>query len=491
MFWKKDDAASKGPLAGGHAWSLAGRLTLLVTLSFICILCLVTLYLYISMRKNISHADKDFLANEIAHLRTIIADNHSNSQSLVKVVMEEVRWEAQAQTSTMYYARVLDHHGKILVETEHMQRIFPPEVFPPPLEVWQKSGEVGEWKSGRGKTFELESAWAGPVMTGGGGKGYLIQVALDISHENKILFDYRRRMAMMLFIGTLFSIVICVVVVRSGTRPVKDIVQTIHRISAEQLHERIGQTPWPKELSVLAVAFDSMLERLEESFRRLSRFSADIAHELRTPVNGLMGTAEVILSKERSPEEYRKVIEASMEEYARLSRMIEGLLFLARAENEEISIERSCVDVYKEMENIRDLYDAIADEAGVEVICRADPVEVNAEPVLLQRAIANLLANALQYTPRGGRVILSAEKLPNESVNISVSDTGSGIPVEHQPRVFDRFYRLDPSRCPQTTGTGLGLAIVRSIMELHGGTTSIRSAVNQGTTITLNFPSAK
>ncbi len=462
--------------------SLAGRLTFLVTLSFVTILCVATLYLYVSMRKNVSRADSDFVSNEMAHLRTIISRYSNDSRLLVEEVREEAQWEASAKKSTMYFVRVLGKHGKILVETEHMENILPPARFPPPLD--SKFGERRQWQSGHGRTFLLQSAWAGS----GAHKRYLIQVGLDISHEETILLDYRKRMAIVLFAGVIISILICVLVVRTGMRPLDDIMKTVRRISAEQLHERIGLSPrGPKELTTLAVAFNGMLDRLEEAFGRLSRFSADIAHELRTPVNGLMGAAEVILSRDRTAEEYRQVIEAGMEEYSRLSRIIESLLFLARAENREIPIERCRFEVYNEMENIRELYDAVAEEAGVEVVCRGEAA-VDAEPVLFQRALANLLANALRHTPRGGRVDLVAEKLPDGSVDISVSDTGFGIAPEHQPRIFDRFYRVDPARSLKTAGAGLGLAIVKSIMELHGGRATMRSEVGKGTTFTLRFP---
>ncbi|MGC8491822.1 MAG: heavy metal sensor histidine kinase [Syntrophobacteraceae bacterium] len=467
--------------AGG--WSLATRLTFLVTLSFVSLLCVATLYLYVSMSKNIVQEDTSFLTGEIARLRAIIAEDRKNSGALADEVTEEVHWGASAQRAEMFYARVLDPRGKVVAETQQMERILPPGIFTRPLAIAQRSGREIRWKSEGGGTFLIESAWADA------GRGYVIQVGLNISHEEEILLGYRKRMALVLVIGTLFSILMCGFVVRRGTRPLDDIIRTVRRITAEQLHERIGQRAWPKELGALAAAFDGMLDRLEESFGRLSRFSANIAHELRTPVNGLMGAAEVTLSRQRTSEEYRQVIESSLEEYARLSRMIESLLFLARAENREIAIERSRVDVYREMENVRELYDAVAEESGVEVLCRAYPMELSAEPVLFQRAIANLLANALQYTPRGGRIILAAEKLSDESVNISVSDTGCGIPAEQQASVFERFYRGDPSRSVKANGTGLGLAIVRSIMELHGGTATIQSEENKGTIVTLNFPS--
>jgi two-component system heavy metal sensor histidine kinase CusS len=230
-----------------------------------------------------------------------------------------------------------------------------------------------------------------------------------------------------------------------------------------------------------------MLTRLEDSFSRLSRFSDDVAHELRTPINGLMGMAEVTLSKERTPEEYRLVIESSIEEYGRLSRMIERLLFLARATNKEISIEKMPLDLHRELVRICELYRAMAEEQGVETICHGEGT-VQADPELFGRALSNLLANALQHTPSGGRVTLAGSRVSEHVVEVRVPDTGTGIPAEHLAKIFDRFFRVDSTRSAATGGAGLGLAIVKSIMDLHGGTVRVESRTNNGTTFVLAFP---
>jgi two-component system heavy metal sensor histidine kinase CusS len=329
------------------------------------------------------------------------------------------------------------------------------------------------------------AAWAelGPS----GGKRRLLQVALDVSPEAALLADYRRKLAVVLLGGILFSAGAGVAIARQGMRPLVEITRAAQRITATQLHERIDPAQWPRELTALATAFDEMLSRLEYSFTQLSQFSADLAHELRTPINNLRGEAEVALSRTRTPDDYRQVLESSLEEYARLSRMIDSLLFLARAESAEVPIEPSRLDARQELETVREFHEAVAEEQGVEVACQGQAF-LNADAMLFRRAVSNLLSNALRYTPRGGKITLSVQPSEDQSVEVRVSDTGSGIDPEHLPRIFDRFYRADRTRSPYPQGTGLGLAIVKSIMDLHRGTVTIQSEPARGTTVILRFP---
>jgi two-component system heavy metal sensor histidine kinase CusS len=295
-------------------------------------------------------------------------------------------------------------------------------------------------------------------------------------------------MALVLLLGILLSAGAGMAVARQGMRPLEEIAGAAKRITATHLHERVGETKWPEELGTLASAFDEMLNRLEDSFHRLSQFSADLAHELRTPINNLMGEAEVALSRSRTAEEYREVIASSLEEYGKLSSLIDTLLFLSRAENPETQIVKSPLDARREMEAVREFHEAVAEEQGVTVTCEGYGT-IYADSILLRRAVSNLLSNALQYTPRGGEVVLSAEPQEDRSVKIRVSDTGTGIAPEHLPRIFDRFYRADPSRSRYPQGMGLGLSIVRSIVDLHRGDVSIQSDPG-GTIVTLLFPPA-
>ncbi|MGH8583160.1 MAG: heavy metal sensor histidine kinase, partial [Gammaproteobacteria bacterium] len=257
----------------------------------------------------------------------------------------------------------------------------------------------------------------------------------------------------------LFSCGVGVFVARRGLQPLKDIATAADCISASQLHERIAAKAWPEELASLARSFDQMLDRLEDSFSRLSQFSADLAHELRTPINNLRGEAGVALSHARTPEEYRRTLESSLEEYARLSRLIDNLLFLARADGPMTSVARKPCDARKAIEVVREFYEALAADRGIEVACGGEAT-LEADPVLFRQAISNLLANALNCTARGGKVSISVQRQGDRTVKVSVSDSGCGIPAEHLPKIFDRFYRVGPARSRQPNASGLGLAIV-------------------------------
>jgi two-component system heavy metal sensor histidine kinase CusS len=264
--------------------------------------------------------------------------------------------------------------------------------------------------------------------------------------------------------------------------------QTASRIGSSTLYERLEQQGLPSELSDLAATFNGMLDRLENAFARLSRFSSDIAHELRTPLQNLRGEAEVVLSKERKPKEYQELLGSFLEEYQRLSNLIDRLLFLARAENPQTQIQRENLDVKKELGLLQDYYGPSAGESDIAVRVEAlEGLRANLDRPLFQRAVGNLVENALKHTPAGGTVLLRSFN-GDGRVRVEVSDTGEGIPLDHLPRVFDRFYRVDPSRTPNSGGAGLGLSIVKSIMDLHSGTVEIKSETGRGTRVVLTFP---
>jgi two-component system heavy metal sensor histidine kinase CusS len=230
-----------------------------------------------------------------------------------------------------------------------------------------------------------------------------------------------------------------------------------------------------------------MLDRLRDSFTRLTDSTGDMAHALRNPINNLRGEAEVALARERSPGEYQQILASSLEEYSRLSRMIDAMLFIARTDNPAATIEHFRFAARPEMEAVVDFYEALAAERQVTVACEGDAA-VHGDPMLIRRAVSNLLGNALKHTPGGGRIILSASSRPEGSAAITVSDTGKGIPADDLARVFDRFFQVSKSRDHTSEGAGLGLAIVQSIMHLHGGRAQIESELGRGTIVRLEFP---
>jgi two-component system heavy metal sensor histidine kinase CusS len=321
-------------------------------------------------------------------------------------------------------------------------------------------------------------------VTEANGQLFTIQVAQDRTVDEQFEKQFGLLVAAVLVCGIFASAMIAITVTKRGLRPLGAMTRSLKRVGPNRLHERVLPAEWPRELQPVAVAFDDMLDRLEDSFTRLSQFSADLAHELRTPLANIRGEAEVALARPRTPNEYQTVIESSVAECERLSGIIDNLLFLARAEAAESKINQSHFDGRAAIERIAAYNEAIAEERRLTITC-AGQGEVYADPVLFGRAVSNLVDNAVHFTPDGGRIAISLTT-NQEEAKITVQDTGCGIAREHLPRIFDRFYRADASRSSE--GTGLGLALVKSIGDLHGGSVSVESEVGRGTLVTLRFP---
>lgn len=295
---------------------------------------------------------------------------------------------------------------------------------------------------------------------------------------------------LVLSLGTLLFAVVGTVIAHRCLRPVHDLAQTAERITANNFLSRIDRNTsrWPKELTMLADSLYRMLFRIETSFTRCSQCAGDLAHELRNPIHNLMGEAELALSKDRTPEEYRQVLESSLEEYTRLSRMINELLFIARADNPDTAIERTRLDVHGELEAVREFHEAQAQEQEITVTCEGR-ASLDAAPLLFRRAVSNLVSNALSHTQEGGEISLVTRQADGGSmVEVAVRDTGCGIKTEDLSKIFDRYYRVKRKKSHQNEGAGLGLAIVKSIMTLHGGSVAIESTEGKGTTVLLRFP---
>jgi two-component system heavy metal sensor histidine kinase CusS len=193
------------------------------------------------------------------------------------------------------------------------------------------------------------------------------------------------------------------------------------------------------------------------------------------------------LSRARTADEYREALESSVEEYERLSRMIENMLFLARADDPQTKIAAASIDARAELEKICEFFQVVADDSGVLLRC-AGGAKIFADPLLFRRAIGNLLSNALRHTARGSEIVLEVKHEPGGAMTAMVTNPGPGIPARHLERIFDRLYRVESSREKTTEGAGLGLAIVKSIMELHGGSVSVESTPGGLTVFTLRFP---
>lgn len=310
--------------------------------------------------------------------------------------------------------------------------------------------------------------------------------AHPMTQEMRMLAAYRNRIVLATLTGMLAATLLAYYVLRRTFRPVREIATRAAQISPASLSVRLDSEAAPLELRQLTHAFNAMLDRLADGFQRLSQFSADLAHEIRTPVGALIGQTQVTLAKTRDADEYQQVLESNLEELNRLSHIAENILFLAHADHAALSIEREPVDLRDELVRIADYFEGPADERGMRFTVEAKGI-ASANPMLCRRAINNLVVNAVRYGANNTVVRLSGTQ-DEQGATVVVENDGAPIPDEQLNRLFDRFYRADAARSAFTESSGLGLAIVRAIMHLHGGTARVVCPVPGVVRFELRFP---
>jgi two-component system heavy metal sensor histidine kinase CusS len=297
---------------------------------------------------------------------------------------------------------------------------------------------------------------------------HTIVVATPIDFHLRFLASFRRTLWLMVISGIVAMSAMGWMAARQGHAPLREIVDRMRLVSSSEGAEAIPPETVPRELGDLAASFNEMLRRVDESFKRLSNFNADIAHELRTPITNLMTQTQVSLSRARTVEEYREILYSNMEEYERMAQMVGDMLFLAQQDNGGSKRDSTDVDLAEEVRSLFDYYEGWAEERRISLSLGGD-AHVMGDRLLLQRALGNLLSNAIRYTPEGGTVRVTL-RAAHGAVTVGVENPGTPIPSEDLPKVFDRFFRVDPSRQRRGEGAGLGLAIVKSIVAVHGGT---------------------
>ncbi|HTP40992.1 MAG TPA: ATP-binding protein [Nitrospiria bacterium] len=286
---------------------------------------------------------------------------------------------------------------------------------------------------------------------------------------------------------------------RRALAPLRTVMQTAHRISEGELSQRIEEaTGYGVEIRELAHAFNQMTERLEASFRQISDFTDNVSHELRIPLSILRGQTEVSLRRARSEEEYRRVLLSNLEEIQRMEKIVERLLFLSRADRGEITINRAPVDLRGLVSNVAAQFAATAQQKGIRLAVEAPPpappadlltvpeeMVMAGDELFLRELLFNLVQNAVTATPAGGAITLGLAR-QNEWFELTVADTGSGIPADDIPHIFERFYKVDRSRASQ--GSGLGLSLCKWIANAHGGRILVESTVGLGSRFTVLLP---
>ncbi len=325
-----------------------------------------------------------------------------------------------------------------------------------------------------------------------GAPPFAVAVSTDLAHHEHFMHSFRNALWTAMGLAALLTGILGWLAARRGLAPLREIRRSAAAITANRLDQRLSATAIPVELAEVAETLNEMLARLEESFRRLSDFSSDLAHELRTPVTNLLTQTQVSLSRTRTIAEYQDVLASNAEEFERLSRIISDMLFLAKSDNKLIVPQQEHIDLSAEVGSLFEFYDALAEEKGISLSC-AGKGWVSGDRLMLRRAVNNLLSNAMRHTPPGGRIAVRVDNVAHADdangtlVVLAITNTGEAIAAEHLPRLFDRFYRVDASRQNFGEGAGLGLAITRSIAHAHGGETFVRSE-DGATTFEIRLP---
>lgn len=342
--------------------------------------------------------------------------------------------------------------------------------------IWQEHGETF-----RGAVLRTASD---SVL----GSGMLtIAVATGINFHLHYLDSFRTYLRIITVTACLIAILATWLAVHQGHAPIRRISREMRKIKSDQLHIRLESDAVPAELTELATSFNGMLERLEGVFRRLSDFSGDIAHELRTPITNLKTQTEVALSQARSVEQYREILYSNLEEYERMAKMVSDMLFLAQADNNLLKPELAKIDLEAEVRILFDYFGAWAEERDVRLEIAGQQICIFGDRLMIRRALSNVLSNAIRYTPPGNIVSITVESLAKAAI-VRIENPGPIILTEHINRIFERFYRTDASRQRSGEGAGLGLAIAKSIVEAHNGTIQARST-DQATAFEFSFPS--
>lgn len=438
--------------------SLTARISLLFAVAVSLVLLIAGLFIYRAAEAHFMEEDRHELQGKLELIRHLLA--RANRSADLDALARELD---DALVGHHYLSVALvNAQGEIWFATSGADFPQPLLSSPPPSVHALKDWTTRNGVSYRGMAARLTM----------NGTPYTVAIALNIDHHLAFLDEFKRMLALAMVLAAMATAALGWAVTRQGLRPLRRVTATAASISASRLGERLHVRHVPAELQDLVATFNAMLERLENSFHRLSDFSSDIAHELRTPVSNLMTQTQVALSQPRQAGDYREILHSNLEEFDRLARMIADMLFLAKADNRLVVPRREPVDLADEVRRLFEFHEAMASESRVTLTLEGEG-RVDGDRLMLQRAISNLLVNAILHTPQGESVTVRLDQDKGGGkggVSLSVENPAPEMKQEQLDRLFDRFFRLDPARRKDRgEGAGLGLAIAKSIVEAHGG----------------------
>lgn len=465
--------------------SLAWRLGLSGALVAALTSALLGGYLYLSFEQQLLRRDDVQLLGKLRQLRQLLG--HSGTPELLVTQTDYLRDTMSGESNALIEVHAAPAQGGRL-----LLAINPPGLAllrQPPLAVGQEARlqHLTHWTTPEGVPAAGLNAWARL-----GADEVEIRLARLYPERSALLADYRLRIAAASLCAGGLAAALLLGLIWQGLSPLRRLRAQTADIGPHSLALRLHAADAPGELRPFVDSLNAMLTRLEQGYARLNQFAADLAHELRTPLATLTGQSQVMLSRERTAAEYARLLESQLQELDRLNRMVDSLLFLARSEHQALAgeLQREALSGADELARQADYFADLAEERGLILHCEGDAL-LWAEPILLRRALANLIANALRHARPGSVVQLAARTEREGDAGWSVLEVvneGQPLAPDVLPRLFDRFYRPDPSRQSDAGGSGLGLAIVRAIAELHGGSAAVRQVSEGRIGFALRFP---
>ncbi|MGY2259445.1 heavy metal sensor histidine kinase [Pseudomonas sp. SDO55104_S430] len=462
----------------GLRHSLTLRLALVFAFLAFISLTALGVALYHDLERELIRRDDAALVTRIDQLRTFL--NDSNTLELIRTkpaLFQNMLGNREALLT-------IGVPGKPPLLVVNPGNLSMPALAPMPLDHPLSLSDVQHMPAVNGVPF---SALAATIESDDQGDLQVLTGRL-MTERTAVLASYRLNVYLFASVAAILLALSGYVLVDRGLLPVRRLARHAQGIDVGNLNERLDSKGAPRELLPMIDAFNAMLDRLGKGFVQLGQVSTDMAHELRTPINNLLGETQVALQQNRSIEAYQQLLASNVEELERLARMLDNMLFLARTDPSSALSQRQELDAAEEMERMADYFEGLAAEAGMHIDARGSGL-IWAEPMLLRRAMANLCSNAIKYGAADSELTIRATPAA-DGIRLHVSNHGQTIPAEHLPRLFERFYRVDQSRERSAQSNGLGLSIVATIMQLHDGAYSV-SSVDGVTCFELFFPARR
>ncbi len=471
---------------GVKSRSIRTRLLTGYALVLLASMLIISVYLYIQVEQNLVQTMKSILRTEfqatVESLGTHVLDPTTMSNFLSRQTM------LGKGPYRLNYA-LFDETAHVIARTEGFSediasvQAYQPkiqyldaEVFPP-FETTVRSGK-GQ------RVFLITAAFLDRSE-----KLFYLQFGLDESGISKNMDTLMEAIFLAIPVILVLALSGGFLLTRRLLKPINNLSKAAREITITNLDKKLPVAGTGDELDELAITFNEVFARLRESYQRIIRFTADASHELRLPITAIKGEAEVVLSRERGLEEYRKVLADIIEEFNRLSRMVNQLLALSRTDSGEEPLEYEEVDLKDVLAKLVDFYQPLAEEKQITLSFEGQSAGfVKADRMKIQELFSNLLENAIKYTNSSGSITVRL-KSDGEKILASVADTGIGIPKSEQSKIFERFYRVDKSRSRDQGGVGLGLSIADAIARAHGSKISVESEAGKGSIFTVAFPS--